>query len=71
MTTPDMSAFSTKKLIELWEATNKAPMTPELPTVRGWLMDEIERREPRGFNAWLEQDTPRDEELRMYILNPA
>ena len=23
-------------------------------TVRGWLMDEIEKRDPDGFNAWVE-----------------
>jgi len=29
---------------------------PELPTVRGWIMDEIERRDPEGFERWLDSD---------------
>ena len=65
---PDLRAFSLEKLIALWEETSKAPMSPELPMVRGWLMDEIERREPDGFNAWLNQDAPDDSDLWMYIL---
>lgn len=31
------------------------------PTVRGWLMDELEARNPEAFDAWLEAytDSPR------------
>lgn len=29
-------------------------------TVRGWLMDEIERRNPEAYDAWIESDTDDD-----------
>lgn len=28
-----------------------------LYTVRGWIMDELEARDPEAFNAWLDSDT--------------
>ena len=31
-------------------------------------MDEIERRNPDGFDAWLDQDSPEDQDLRRYVL---
>lgn len=67
--TPEaIKASSTKKLLDLWELT-EASNSPELAIVRGWLMDEIERRNPEGFDAWLDQDTPEDADLRRFILN--
>lgn len=55
-------------LLDLWERTDAAPFSLDLATVRGWLMDELERRNPDGFNAWLEQDTPEDKDLRAYMV---
>ena len=57
---------TTEKLIELWELTTNND-NPETPTVRGWLMDEIEKRNPEGFEAWLDTDAE-DETLKDYIL---
>ena len=55
-----------EQLLNAWEATEYLN-TPETATVRGWLMDEIERRNPEGFTAWLDQEVPRDQDLRRYI----
>lgn len=41
---------STKQLLELWELTEQMALSPELPIVRGWLMDELEARDPEGFD---------------------
>lgn len=60
--------FSLGKLLELWELTT-ALNGPQVPTVRGWLMDEISRRNPDGFDAWLDLDAPEDQDLRHYVLN--
>ena len=39
---------------------------PHIPTVRGWYMDELERRNPEAYEAWL--DSPaRDEDLYKYF----
>ena len=45
---------STKKLLELWDLTENMKHSQELAIVRGWLMDELEARDPEGFNAWLD-----------------
>ena len=73
MKTPELMARETQKnsspekLIEMWELTDKMNC-PQDPTVRGWLIDEIERRNPDGFDAWLDQDSPEDQDLRRYVL---
>lgn len=61
-----IASETTEKLIELWELTTNND-NPETPTVRGWLMDEIEKRNPAGYEAWLDGDAE-DETLKDYIL---
>lgn len=39
---------------------------PNLFTVRGWLLDEIERRDPEGYDAWIDSDLD-DDGLLQYI----
>ena len=39
---------------------------PHIPTVRGWYMDELERRNPEAYDAWLEGPA-RDEDLYKYF----
>jgi hypothetical protein len=34
---------------------------------RGWIMDELEARNPEAFNLWLDQDSPEDADLRRYM----
>ena len=55
--------MSTKQIIEQFVMTGNMEYTPELPTVRGWYMDELEARDPEAFNAWLDMDAPEDEDL--------
>lgn len=40
---------------------------PHIPTVRGWYMDELKRRDPEAYNAWLDDDRCTDESLREYF----
>ncbi len=52
-------------LLDEWELTtiiNDA----NICTVRGWLMDEFEKRNPEAFNEWLDTDAE-DETLREYM----
>lgn len=58
---------STERLLELWELTAKQKPSQEIAIVRGWMMDELERRDRKGFNAWLDDDRP-DEDLRKYMM---
>lgn len=64
----DLATMSLARLCDLWETASIAEQSENLPTVRGWLMDEIERRNPSGLDAWLEQDAPEDEDLRYYVM---
>ena len=50
-----IKALKTKDIIiqfELTERMNNA----HIPTVRGWLMDELEKRDPKAFDAWMDSD---------------
>lgn len=58
---------TTEQLILDWELTEALPMSPELPTVRGWIMDEFERRDQKAFDAWSE-DEDLDASPRKYYL---
>lgn len=59
--------YSTERLLDLWEMTT-TNSDHNIPAVRGWLMDEIERRFPEAFEKWLDGDAE-DSELRKYIEN--
>lgn len=62
-----VKAMSDNLLLSTWESTENQ-RTKESVIIRGWLMDEIERRYPEAFNAWLDSDAY-DGELREYISN--
>ena len=55
------------QLLDDWDVTERLPITPELAMVRGWIMEEFERRDPDAFDCWMdndytqypEKDTPR------------
>lgn len=62
-----ISKLSLEELLTQWELTSV--MNDEnIPAVRGWLMDELEKRNPEGFNAWLDSDLAEDNELRNYMI---
>lgn len=61
-----LEKMSTRKLVDLFCMTTDC-RDENIPTVRGWLMDEIERRNPDGFERWLDGEA-KDEELGKYVL---
>ena len=56
-----------KELLEGWKLISLQPMSEEMPIIRGWYMDEIERRFPVEFDKWLESETCEDEEIIQLI----
>ena len=66
-TVPSMlSDMPLPRLLDQWELT--ATCTDKnISIVRGWLMDELERRNPSAFNAWLDTSAPEDSDLRKYM----
>jgi len=53
-----VAARSTYNLVADFEETNKKEMSPELATVRGWIMDELESRDAAAFEAWMDSADP-------------
>ena len=60
-----VATLSTAQLLDQWEATS-AMTDLEAPILRGWFMDELEKRFPDQFDKWLDSEC-RDEELRKFI----
>lgn len=61
-----ISNLTLADLLDEWELTSKVN-NPEIYTVRGWLMDELESRNPEAFDKWLDSDNPTDEALKEYM----
>lgn len=47
---------STETIIATFEYSETQPCSEELAIVRGWLMDELESRNPGAFNSWMESN---------------
>lgn len=62
----NLKQMSLSRLLDLWELT-ETNNDKNIYVVRGWLMDEIESRNPAGFNAWLDQKAPEDKQLREFV----
>ena len=60
-----IAGLTTSQLLDQWESTSDIA-DPNIPTVRGWLMDELEKRFTEQFDAWMDSDC-RDEDLRKFI----
>ncbi|MGN0995705.1 MAG: hypothetical protein ACI4PG_02245 [Candidatus Ventricola sp.] len=63
-----LASRTTEQLVQDWELTDVLPMTPELPIVRGWIMDEFKRRDPAAYDAWCDDDDP-DASPRSFYLH--
>ena len=60
-----IAAQSTEQLLDQWELTEHME-GPNVPTMRGWYMDELEKRFPEQFDRWLEESNE-DGDLCRYI----
>lgn len=45
-----LSRLSTEQLIKEFDMTEDIPISLELSMVRGWIMDELEKRNPEAFD---------------------
>lgn len=63
-----IKAKTTRQLIDTFILTGVVN-DPHIYTVRGWIMDELESRNPEAFEAWLESDEyfPEDESLYKFF----
>lgn len=44
-------------LIALWETASKQDWKTE-SVIRGWVLDELEERDPEAFEKWLDDERP-------------
>lgn len=67
--TAKIVALTDDQLFATWESTEKRDRENYMAQVmlRGWCMDEIEKRYPEGFDEWLDSDAL-DSELRRYCI---
>lgn len=62
-----IAGLTNEQLLKAWEATEYLSTSPETAITRGWIMDELEKRNPSAFNAWLDSESPEDSTLRRYF----
>jgi hypothetical protein len=60
-----IASRSTENLIKDFELT-ETNNDPYIPTVRGWIMDELEKRDAEAFEKWIDSD---DASPRNFYLN--
>jgi len=51
-----VASRTTLELIADFEESEKQPISETLPLVRGWLMDELENRDPEALAEWLDSN---------------
>jgi len=51
-----IATLTTADLVKQFELTDKMEISTEVAIVRGWLMDELEKRNPEAFDAWIDSD---------------
>lgn len=61
-----LASRTNAELIRDWKVLDTQKVTPEIAIVRGWLMDEIEKRWPEEFNNWME-NCDKDDNIEHYI----
>lgn len=65
-----IGGMTTNELLNVWECTTNID-DPNIPILRGWLMDEFEKRHPEAFAAWLDTEECKDGDLRKYLARRA
>lgn len=63
-----LSALSIRSLVELWETTEaNMKLAPEIPKVRGWIMDALEIKHRDAFDSWI--DDPQFRSPRYWFID--
>ena len=55
--TTKIQTMTVAQLAETFDATDAHAITEEITTVRGWIMDELEARQPEAFSVWMDSPT--------------
>lgn len=60
-----ITAASTAKLLDYWDYVRRLSYSAATQLTRSWVLDEIERRDPVGYERWVDDDTPGDYDARL------
>lgn len=60
---PTIKSLPTAQLVEIFIETGRQEPAKEVYVVRGWIMAELEARNPGAFDAWLDLEDCTDEAL--------
>lgn len=63
-----LSRLSLEQLIKEFDMTEDMPASFEVSMVRGWIMYELEKRDPTAYDKWLDMDYPTNKALRELYL---
>ena len=63
-----LSRLSLEQLIKEFDMTEDMPASFEVSMVRGWIMDELEKRDSTAYDKWLDMDYPTNKALRELYL---
>nr|DAR00836.1 MAG TPA: Protein of unknown function (DUF3849) [Caudoviricetes sp.] len=55
-----ITTASTAKLLDYWDYVRRLSYSAATALTRGWVLDELERRDPAGFARWLDSDDDSD-----------
>lgn len=66
MTPEIIKNMETERIADIFIMTGSIKRK-NIQIVRGWLMGEMERRNPEGFDKWLDSDCY-DEDIKKYIM---
>lgn len=45
-----------QQLLQMWEISEIIEMTESVAMVRGWIMDELKRRDPEAYDRWMDSE---------------
>ena len=63
-----LSRLSLEQLIKEFDMTEDMPASFEVSMARGWIMDELEKRDSTAYDKWLDMDYPTNKALRELYL---
>lgn len=56
---------STAKLLDYWDYVRRLSYSAATAMTRSWVLSELARRDPEGYDRWVDDDTPGDYDARL------
>ena len=63
----ELNEMNIEKLVEIWDLISLQKVTCEVATVRGWILEALERKNPEGMDQYYD-GFYEDEDLKKFVL---